>query len=101
MSIDLGVPQKFAFAYGDGSMVGDFIPVEFSQSCNLMDVTDSYADRRDFMSRGNNIEISLKSCGVVTICHDHIILRIRDKKVSDCTIEELLFAVRQKINKGE
>ena len=101
MSIDLGVPQKFAFAYGDGSMVGDFIPVEFSQSCNLVDVTDNSTDRRDFMSRGNSIEISLKSCGVVTIRHNHTILRIRDKKVSDCTIEELLFAVRQKINKGE
>jgi len=100
MSIDLGVPQKFAFAYGDGSMVGDFIPVEFSESWDWIDATDSHTGERDFLSSGHSIEISLKSCGVVTICHDHIILRIRDKKVSDCTIEELLFAVRQKINKS-
>ena len=102
MSIRLGEPAKCAFTYGDTTaIIGDFVVTELSQNYRLINTTDTYEG--PFICGANTVEVCMVSSGEVTLLENYncrcevMSVPIRDKKVKDCTIEELLFAVRQKI----
>ena len=99
-----GDSQNITLAMGDNVISGEFRVVSYQLSLissERIDVTDKDGNgcHREYISTPlRGVRLNLEAFSEDVFISDMLTVpKIRNKKVDDCTIQELLYAVRQKV----
>jgi hypothetical protein len=99
ISLNLKEPQKIILGLGDKSVCGEFWITNYSLSLDSPRFIEILGQKKHIgipCMQNYNLQLNAVSNGNLQVM-GIIEPTIRNKRVEDCTIQELLFAVRQKI----